>query len=143
MKKYMKDNKERLDAQRADYRLRTRDQRRAHHREWHAKFPHKKMLNLAKARAKKRGLEFTITEDDILPFPDTCPVLGIPLRKGAYSGDPNVRSLDRIDNSRGYVPGNVAVISRRANVLKRDATLDELRKLVAWLESRTQKGTIR
>jgi hypothetical protein len=48
--------------------------------------------------------------------------------------EPNSPSLDRIDNTKGYVPGNVWVISWRANDLKRNATLEELKLLVAALE---------
>jgi hypothetical protein len=51
-------------------------------------------------------------------------------KKGA--GTP---SLDRIDSSLGYVKGNVWVISWRANHIKTDATLDELRLLVTGLEN--------
>lgn len=43
-------------------------------------------------------------------------------------------SLDRIDNRLGYVKGNVIVVSHRANAIKRDATLDELRRIVAFYE---------
>jgi hypothetical protein len=39
-------------------------------------------------------------------------------------------SLDRKNSSEGYVPGNVWVISWRANDLKRDGTLAEFRAMV-------------
>lgn len=44
-------------------------------------------------------------------------------------------SLDRVDNTRGYVPGNVLVISWKANQIKSNATLAELESIVAWLRS--------
>lgn len=47
-------------------------------------------------------------------------------------------SIDRIDPKRGYVRGNVVVVSMRANSIKREATIDELRKMVAFYESLTQ-----
>ena len=34
--------------------------------------------------------------------------------------------IDRIDSSKGYVKGNVRVISKRANTLKNNATIEEL-----------------
>lgn len=37
---------------------------------------------------------------------------------------------------KGYVSGNVRVISYKANALKRNGTLEELKKLVAWLEDK-------
>lgn len=110
---------------------------RAQQRAWHARNPARKILTQAKGRAKKFGLEFSITLDDLLPLPDVCPVLGIPLRKGVGSDDSNAFSLDRIDNSRGYIPGNIAVISRRANVLKRDAAPEEILALARWIQKVT------
>ena len=72
----------------------------------------------------------TITVADIV-IPAVCPILGIPLvmRSG---GKPraDAPTLDRIDNSQGYIPGNVRVISARANRLKSDMTYDEARLLV-------------
>jgi hypothetical protein len=40
-------------------------------------------------------------------------------------------SLDRIDPGQGYVPGNVRVISDRANRLKGDRSIETLRLLSA------------
>ncbi len=42
-------------------------------------------------------------------------------------------SLDRLDNTLGYIPGNVQVISWKANQIKSNATLQELQAIVAWL----------
>ena len=42
-------------------------------------------------------------------------------------------SIDEITPGLGYVTGNVAVISWRANSLKRDGTLADLEKVVVWL----------
>ena len=89
----------------------------------------------AKKRAKELGREFTITLEDIV-IPERCPVFGCLLMHNSVPGfKDNSPSLDRIDPSRGYVPGNVWVISWRANAIKRDATLDELRRLVTTLEN--------
>lgn len=79
----------------------------------------------AKFRAKKKKLEFTITEDDF-EIPELCPLLEIPMCKNPEQACDNSYSLDRIDSSKGYVPGNVWVISNRANRIKGDATLEEL-----------------
>lgn len=84
------------------------------------------LVKRARMRANNFGLEFDIAPADLLPLPKRCPVLDTPLRyvKGAKGGGaPNSYSLDRIDNTRGYVRGNVAVISNRAN---RDAKLDDI-----------------
>jgi hypothetical protein len=84
------------------------------------------LWSTAKARAKERGLIFSITLDDFT-IPQRCPVLGIPLvvlSKRQLRGDTSP-TLDRILPHLGYVAGNVRVISFRANLLKSNATLAE------------------
>ena len=106
--------------------------------------PAKALLKSSKNRARRDGIEFSISLTDIV-VPARCPVLGIELRGKEWSqqsgGVATSPSLDRIDSSRGYVPGNVRVISLRANVLKNNATVAELAlvlrdaKILAGLES--------
>lgn len=95
-------------------------------------YPERKMLHRAKARAKKRNIIFDIIADDII-IPDNCPVLGIPIKVGEKLFGNNSPSLDRIDPSKGYVRGNIVVMSYRANRIKNDSTLNELEKIVEWL----------
>jgi hypothetical protein len=93
----------------------------------------KKLLASAKARAKYQGIPFELTLDDIF-IPQVCPALGIPLQKGQgalHAGSP---TLDRIDNSKGYVKGNVHVISSKANTMKSNGSIQELRRLLEWME---------
>lgn len=93
-------------------------------------------LGAKRDNAKKMGIEFDITLEDLGEPPTHCPVLGIELQyKGGKRNAPNLASIDRIDSSKGYVKGNVAIVSYRANTLKRDATLQELEKLVEYLRS--------
>lgn len=91
------------------------------------------MLNAARERAKKSGHACTITVDDI-SIPEFCPLLGIKLErnKGGHVR-PSSPSLDKIKPELGYVPGNVWVISHRANMLKSDATVQELQMLTERL----------
>jgi hypothetical protein len=90
------------------------------------------LYNHYKNSAASRSIPFTLTKLDFheLSFPLTCPILGMPLRfnTGRTMSDDSY-SLDRIDSSLGYTKENCIVISNRANILKRDATLDELQKL--------------
>ena len=80
------------------------------------------------------GLDFNLEYQDIV-IPRRCPVLGIPLKTGGRlrSEIANSPSVDRVDNQRGYVKGNIRVISHRANSLKSDATLDELRRVCRYV----------
>ena len=95
------------------------------------------MLRRARQRAKERGLEFNLELKDI-HIPTHCPVLGIELacHKGRSGGNPNSPALDRIDNTKGYVKGNVMVISHRANMMKVDASPEELIKFAEWVLTR-------
>jgi hypothetical protein len=74
--------------------------------------------------AKQRNLEFSIDFEDV-PLPEKCPILQIPL----VLDSPirwNKPSIDRIDSSKGYIKGNVWVISMLANTMKSLATIEQL-----------------
>lgn len=88
-----------------------------------------------KSRAKKKHIPFDIEVSDIEP-PTHCPVLGIPLHTvpGLGTNQHNSASVDRINPKLGYTKGNVRVISMRANLLKSDATVEELEKVLEDLK---------
>lgn len=91
------------------------------------------LVNRRRLAARKRGMEFTIKASDLV-WPEYCPVLGLridykSLGKVRY----NSPSLDRIDLRFGYVPGNVAVISQRANTLKSNGTIKEFTAVVEYM----------
>ncbi len=90
------------------------------------------MLNRSKSRAKRKGFEHNIKLDDI-SIPDNCPLLGIPLIKGQDSVQENSPTLDRIDSFKGYIKGNVWVISYKANTIKSNATPEELLRIATRL----------
>jgi len=100
-------------------------------RDTYSQYPLRFMIRAAKTRAKKAGMEFDLSEEDLV-LPSVCPILGIPLEvgKGGHTG--SSPSLDRIDNSKGYVKGNVWVISRKANTMKSSASFDDLLKFAHW-----------
>lgn len=94
-------------------------------------------LTAARCRAKKAGIPFTITAADIT-IPEFCPVFGVLLTRG--NSDECNPEIDRIVNDLGYVPGNVLVISRRANRLKSDATLAEMQTLAYFYENLSKEN---
>lgn len=100
--------------------------------------PEYEMLRGAKQRAKQKGLAFDLRLEDII-VPATCPVLGIAIVAGAGGGFPahNSPSLDRVTPTNGYVRNNVRVISHRANTLKRDGTIEEFEKIIAYMRKET------
>lgn len=83
------------------------------------------MLSNSKQRAKLGNIEHTITKEDI-KIPDRCPVFGFELKRERKNNWVTSPSIDRIDNTKGYTPENIVVVSRRANILKKDATIEEL-----------------
>lgn len=111
-----------------NWRSRSPEKVLEYNRRYRAKHLELSLWRDAKRRALKHGLDFSIEVDDI-SIPTQCPVLGTlfePLTM--YSA-----SLDRIDSSGGYVPGNVQVISRKANAMKNDATAEELKAFATWV----------
>lgn len=90
----------------------------------------------ARARAKKRGLPCTIEDADIF-IPRICPVLGIRLvtrgGQGKSGGRKDSATLDCLVPEKGYVPGNVCVISHRANMIKTNATEAELAAVLRYV----------
>jgi hypothetical protein len=92
-------------------------------------------LRRTASKARQRGHEYAITVGDLGPVPQSCPILNIPLQINGRSGPrDNSPSIDRIDSQKGYVPGNVAWMSYRANRLKNDGTADEHRRIADWME---------
>jgi|SRR5271166_807386 len=84
------------------------------------------LYNRSKRRAREDGIEFTIELSDII-IPTYCPLLGIELTNELGHGQlQSNSSIDRIDSSKGYIKGNVQVISRLANTMKSSATSEQL-----------------
>lgn len=96
-------------------------------------YPEKFMVRQAKSRAKSAGLPFNLLPTDI-HIPKVCPVLKIKLVSGVGAGRalPGSASLDRLIPELGYTRGNVLVTSWRANELRRDATMEEMEKIVRF-----------
>lgn len=73
-------------------------------------------------------------------LPTKCPVLGIPLSYTPSFTD-NTPTLDRLVPRLGYVPGNVIIVSMRANRIRSDATTEELRKIYHFYRKINGKQT--
>lgn len=88
----------------------------------------------ARNRAIAKGIEFSLTLEDVA-VPTHCPVLGIPLVVATGFARDGSPSVDRIDPTKGYVTGNVCVISHKANTIKSNACVDDLRRVLAYMEA--------
>ena len=125
------------------------------------KCPFKKWFASKKSRAKMLGIEFTIKPTDMpgvniretiteargrkytsweaIEYPKVCPVFGVELDWGMRgkngSHKSNSPSLDRIDSTKGYIPGNVMMMSVLANTMKNNATPEQLVKFSKYMLS--------
>jgi hypothetical protein len=95
---------------------------------WSNKSYVQKIYDRAKTRATRKGREFNIGIEDIV-IPEVCPVFGVPLVEDTEYAP----SIDRIDSSKGYIKGNIQIISRRANLLKNNANIEELEMVIEFL----------
>ena len=98
----------------------------------HREDPRKLLLSLAKRRARTKGIEYNLVIED-LNIPEKCPILGITIKVGEGRIVDTSPSLDRIDNTKGYVKGNVQVISNLANRMKNSASPELLLKFAQWI----------
>jgi hypothetical protein len=99
-------------------------------RKWRIANPVRHLYQGIKARAKRNGIPFDVTEEDLV-IPSHCPVTGVKLEHSRMEGGrhrqaDNSPSFDRINPALGYVKGNVICVSWRVNNIKSDATPEEL-----------------
>jgi predicted transcriptional regulator len=91
------------------------------------------LLEKFENKRKNATKEFNVEFSDIT-IPTVCPYLGIPLDFYASPKADNSPTFDRVDNTKGYVKGNVVVCSWRANRLKNDGTAEEHEKIAAFMK---------
>ena len=89
-----------------------------------------KMLSRCKSRATQQSRVFNITEEDIV-IPSICPILKVPFN----TSSDYTPSVDRIDTTKGYVKGNIQVISNKANRMKSNASAKELKLFAEWINT--------
>ena len=99
--------------------------------------PIPQMLSNSKIRAKEKRVPHTITTSDlkkIWPKDNRCPVLKSPFDMGLKFGRNRslAPSLDKIIPKKGYVPGNIVIVSDIVNRVKSDATLDDMKKILDY-----------
>lgn len=93
------------------------------------------LVRNARKRAKRMGIECTLQWTDI-EIPERCPITDVKLKRNLGVQGPDSYTLDRINPFEGYVPGNVKVISLKANRAKADLTVPELRKLIDYIQNK-------
>ena len=104
-------------------------------RELHRINPKVRGFSSSKERAKKIGVPFGFKGSKELPdIPKNCNILKIPMFVGDGKSTDNSPTMDRIDNTKGYVKGNIQWISRKANQMKSNANFKEIEMLYNFMK---------
>lgn len=130
MTSWAKANPEKARAWNNKWYKANREKRIEDHRRYSKLHPNRTHFTRARARAEKKGIVFTLKFSDVV-WPEFCPVLGLRLERNSGGGpSDNSPTFDRIDSARGYVAGNVIVVSNKANRIKSNASVDEISRVV-------------
>ena len=109
-------------------------------RELHRLDPRPKMYSRARERCKITGVKFALKSYKDIPKPyKYCPLLNIPMFVGSGIATDNSPTLDRINNNKGYIKGNLQVISRKANQSKSNLSFNEYETMYFNMK-KTNKG---
>lgn len=124
-RRWQEENPERLRERVRRWKADNPEKPREASRRWQASNPAKKLLGQCRRRARDRGRECTITAEMIeaMLAPMLCSATGLPLsleHGGDSARNPWAPSIDRIDCSKGYVPGNVRVVCALYNIARGD-----------------------
>jgi hypothetical protein len=138
---YYNANPEKVAAKNREWNEANPEKAAARKRAYYAANTEQCMLNSAKGRAKENNLDFNLTIEDT-QIPERCPILGILLERGnTRANKDSSPSLDKILPEKGYVKGNVQVISDLANRMKSNATFAQMVAFANWVKRQELLGT--
>ncbi len=90
-----------------------------------------------KSSANSQGVPYDLTPEYLESiWTGKCAIFGISISYGGLDNERPTAEIDKIKPELGYVKGNVAWVCHRANRLKDNASLEELRMVVKYLESK-------
>lgn len=149
--KWAQENKERLAIKQKEWLLNNPEKRKQAVKKYKAANPEQGykyildnyewyLFNAIRNRCRILNIEFTLSLEDI-KIPEKCPYLQVPLTrirgKGRQDYNP---STDRKDPTKGYISGNIEIISDKANRMKNNATQEELLVFAKSILDRSKKG---
>ena len=140
-RKYYESNKERIIKKQKEYYKNNPEHFKLYQKDLRKRRPSKHLYEHARRRAREKGIEFKISEKDIV-VPSFCPLLEIPIFNGTNTMCDNSPSVDRIDLNLGYIPENIMVISYKANRMKSNSTFEEFETMYKnWSKGRNKWET--
>lgn len=104
---------------------------RTHKQEWRD-YERSHLWERTRNGAKQRGRVFTLTKQEFEPY---CAVVSCEFCGVEFDSD-NAKSIDRIDNAKGYEPGNIACLCVACNRMKSNHTPTSLRQWADWIDSK-------
>lgn len=93
--------------------------------------PEAAILRSARHRAAKLGIPFNLDLQDI-SIPSHCPITGLEIILDSLRR-PQGPSLDKINPNKGYVKGNVSVISNSGNSIKSNKDIYFFQRLLEYM----------
>lgn len=140
-REWKKQNKKHVDRYNADWHQKNKTRKNCYtvdHRTDRRKNAHTDRYEWAvfliidvKKRCRKKGTKCNLITRDII-IPEFCPALGVKLRR---KGGLHAASIDRVNPKKGYVRGNVQVISVLANQIKSCATAEQVMSVARYMEN--------
>ena len=113
-----------------------RDIQRVRYAKHRRESPFKLRCSKARSRSQFLRVPFDLTPEYLQKiWTGVCPAFNIKLDLQTDRTQEHAAELDRLVPSLGYVQGNVAWLSRKANRIKNNVSLDELESLVKWMRS--------
>lgn len=105
---------------------------------YHRLSPLRKKYRGIQANLKIRNLTLELTYTEFLDeiggkLPTTCPICCIIMSTGQGIQSGKSFSVDRIDNNKGYIKGNIAIICLSCNYKKKDINIDFIKQLTKYL----------
>lgn len=133
-RQYYQRNKEKIKEDQRRRKKQNKEVLKEYYLQYRDQNKEKRLLQRARQRAKNKNIPFNIGVEDVF-IPEVCPILGVKLEV-ASGGAPAAGSpsLDRIVPEKGYTKGNVQVISYRANLIKTNATADEIMAVAKYMK---------
>ena len=137
--KYRQENKEYYQEYNKKYYQENKEYYQKYEKEYYKEKPWVRMTIEAK---KRKHLPFNITSEyikSIWPKDNKCPALGIELKQGVIKVIDSSPTLDRIDNSKGYIKGNVQIVCNLANRIMTSATADQVIQVGEYFKQVTKE----